>query len=161
MQHGHCLVLTVALADPFLPQTEFGRGRGHMGRREVASAGQHDAVGADAVQQPGVGADHPGCGLGIDVGRLRQGSVGQPPQLPPVLGCPDCAGQLFERPGGAGSGPRVVNAERRDRAVGLVYAEENEVKDPGMDVIAIETAELADCRLWLGCSGSMAAEISS
>jgi hypothetical protein len=34
-------------------------------------------------------------------------------------------------------------------------------KNPGMDVVAIETAELANCALWLGCSGSMAAEISS
>src|SRR5271155_1168401 len=53
-----------------------------MSRGQVASAGQLDSVVADAVQQPGVRADHPRSGLGADENWLVQaGFADQLPQL--------------------------------------------------------------------------------
>jgi hypothetical protein len=80
--HGQVQVMNsaiaaVMLADPFPGQAQPGGRRFHVGRRKGAGAGELDAFGANAVQEPRIGADHAVGGLGVDEDGFKDVGVGE------------------------------------------------------------------------------------
>ncbi|TDD13981.1 hypothetical protein E1218_33735 [Kribbella turkmenica] len=72
VQDGQGLDLAVPFADPLFAQSEFGHGALHLDGRQVAGAGQLDAVRPDALKQPAVRRDHPGRGVRVDLDGIVQ-----------------------------------------------------------------------------------------
>jgi hypothetical protein len=77
LEHGQGLYLTVVLADPFPGQAQLGGRRFHVGRRQVAGAGELGAFGTNAVQEPPIGADHAVGGLGVHEDGFKDVGVGE------------------------------------------------------------------------------------